>query len=217
MGWFASLFLGASVAACSGLRAFLPLLEIALISRHHLVAGFRVPETLRWLESDPALIALGVLTVLEILSDKAPWVARFGDFLVLLLRPAASVVACLAVMRLPNITWEFGAALLVGLTVSLPILSLRSGNRHLGGGVATVMHPLLSLAEDVVAGVGAVAAFFSPVLVFLALVGSGFYLQARVRADLLRKAQRAPIASPLDGPPLAPGYGPPQPGPRPRR
>lgn len=213
MGWFASLFLGASLAACTGLRAFLPLLEVALLSRYHLVAGFRVPETLRWLESDPVLLGIAALAALEILADKLPLVARFADWLVLILRPAASVFACLAVMRLPNMTWEFVAALTVGLTVSLPFLSLRSGTRVLAGGrTGGFLSPTLSLAEDVLAGVGALLAFWSPVVVFLALVAGGFYLQTRVRLETLRRNAPPPVVPATDEPPPAPGYGPPQPG-----
>lgn len=213
MGWFASLFLGASLAACTGLRAFLPLLEVALLSRYHLVAGFRVPETLRWLESDPVIAGVAVLAVLEILADKIPLIARFADFLVLVLRPAASVFACLAVMRLPSLTWEFVAALTVGLTVSLPFLSLRSGNRVLvAGRTGGFISPALSFAEDAMAGVGALLAFWSPVVVFLALVTGGFYLQTRVRLDVLQRSLPAPEPPAGDEPPPAPGYGPPQPG-----
>lgn len=218
MGWFASLFLGASLAACTGLRAFLPLLEVALLSRYHLVAGFRVPEALRFLESDGVITAIAVLAALEILADKIPLVARFADLLVLILRPAASVFACLAVMRLPSMTWEFVAALTVGLTVSLPFLSLRSGTRVLGGGkTGGFISPGLSFAEDAMAGVGTLLAFLSPVVVFLGLVAGGFYLQTRVRLDMLERSRPAPPPPSGDEPPPAPGYGPPQPGLRQRR
>ncbi len=208
MGWFASLFLAACLAACTGLRAFLPVLEVALASRFGLVGSYRVPTDLRWMESDPFLVAVGLLALLEIVSDKIPWVARVFELPLLILRPMAGVLACFAVLQMPTVAWNFTAALAVGLLFSQPILRLKTGFRMIRWQWNRAwVNPGLSLAEDLLAGGAAMLAFFHPVPVLLALLGLAFWLLTRVRLDLYRRSME-PEALPAQ--PTGPliGYGP---------
>lgn len=208
MGWFASLFLAACLAACTGLRAFLPVLEVALVSRFGLVGSFRVPADLRWMESDLFLGAVGLLALLEVISDKIPFVARVFELPLLVLRPVAGVLACFAVLQMPTVAWNFTAALAVGLLFSQPLLRLKTGFRMIRWQWNRAwVNPGLSLAEDVLAGSATVLAFFHPVPVLLALLGLAFWLLTRVRLDLYRRSME-PEALPVSPAEPLIGYGP---------
>jgi len=208
VGWFASLFLAACLAACTGLRAFLPVLEVALASRFGLVGSFRVPADLRWMESDLFLLAVGLLALLEIVSDKIPWVARVFELPLLILRPMAGVLACFAVLQMPTVAWNFSAALAVGLLFSQPILRLKTGFRMIRWQWNRAwVNPGLSLAEDVLAAGATILAFFHPVPVLLAMLGLAFWLLTRVRLDLYRRSME-PDAKPAEPAGSLIGYGP---------
>ena len=62
--------LGIALAACCGLRAFLPLFVAAMAAR----AGTPglLGEHFTWLESTPALVGLGVAVIVEMAADKIP-------------------------------------------------------------------------------------------------------------------------------------------------
>ena len=68
--------MGVSLAACAGLRAFLPLLVVGAFGR----LGF-VPLTgaFEWLSSWPALAVFGVAVVVELAADKFPVVDHLLD------------------------------------------------------------------------------------------------------------------------------------------
>lgn len=208
MGWFASLFLAACLAGCTGLRAFLPVLEVALVSRYGLAGSFRVPADLRWMESDIFLMAVGAMALAEIVSDKMPWVARIYELPLLLLRPVAGVLACLAVLHMPTPATNFAAALAVGLLFSQPILRLKIGFRMIRWQWNRAwVNPGLSLAEDLLAGGATLLAFFNPVPVLLALVGLAFWLLTRVRLDLYRRSMEPEATAQTPSVPMT-GYGP---------
>lgn len=210
MGWFASIFLAACLAACTGLRAFLPLFIVTEISRQGLAGAFRIPEPLRWLESDQVVVVLGVLALLEVLADKTRLVAYIFEVPLVLLRPVAGVLACFAVLRLPTVGMNAVTALALGLLFSQPLLRLKSSFRTIRWQQdRTFVHPVLSLAEDVLVGLSTLVAFFHPVPVLLALVGLAFWMLTRVRMDLYQRLQApgAPEVSSERTPPPT-GYGP---------
>ena len=208
MGWFASIFLAACLAACTGLRAFLPVLEVALASRFGLLGAFRVPDDLNWMESDRFLVAVGLLAFLEVVADKIPWVARVFEVPMVILRPFAGVLVCFAVLQMPIADWNFILALAVGLLFSQPLLRLKTEFRLIRWQWNRAwVNPGLSLAEDLLAGSATILAFFHPVPVLLALLGLAFWLLTRVRLDLYRRSMEpeAPPEQPAE--PLT-GYGP---------
>ncbi len=183
---------GVSLAACCGLRAFLPPLIVGIAVRFgaaDLLFGepIQLNAAFDWVTSTPALIALGVAVVIEILADKVPWVDHVLDMVETVIRPAAGFfVVAASLEALPPI-----AAGLVGLV--------------LGGGVAGGVHvakskirvlstlgtgglgsPFISVAEDVVAGVGSLLALFLSVFAALAIIVGGFLTFRGVRRYLKR-------------------------------
>ena len=205
------------MASCTGLRAFLPVLEVALVSRFGLAGKFQVPASMVWIESDYFLVPVGLLAVVEIVADKVPSVGRAVELPLVFLRPLAGVTACFAVLDLPTPTMNVLAAMAVGLLFSQPILRLKAGWLMVRWQVSrTFVHPGLSLAEDVLAGVAPLLAFKSPVSVFLALVALAFWLLTRIRLGLYRQSLGEEGTDPAEKPPPQTGYGPRPPATGPR-
>jgi hypothetical protein len=178
---------GIGLAACAGLRAFLPLLVVGACGR----AGWiGLSSPFEWLASWPALVVFGVAVVVEILSDKIPVIDHLLDVVQGAVKPAA------------------GAALVVAVVTDLtPLQSTVLGILG-GGGAAAVVHvakakvrllssaltsglgnPILSLLEDVVTGFGSVVAILAPLLVLLFFAASLFLLFLLLRRFHLRSAR----------------------------
>ncbi|MFQ6130586.1 MAG: DUF4126 domain-containing protein [Armatimonadota bacterium] len=180
------LMMGVSLAACAGLRAFLPLLLLGLIARFtdHVELG----RSYQWLASDPALIVFGSATLIEVAADKWPALDNVLDALQSIVRPLAGVIAASAVLEeLSPLT-----ATIVGLVLGAPVAAkvhltkagVRLVSTHTTLGLA---NPLVSVAEDVTSLAGStLAAFLPPVAFALAVLGLylAFRLSAKVRREL---------------------------------
>jgi len=152
---------GIAIAAACGLRAFLPLLALGLAARFgvlHLRPGAE------WMAGDPALWALGIATVLEILSDKVPVIDHALDAVGTLIRPAAAWLGAFAVLQGWGSPWAQIAALVLGAG-ALAVHGVKAKTR-LGSTVATAGHanPLLSVVEDSGVLVLVALAIFVPLL-----------------------------------------------------
>ncbi|HBP17621.1 MAG TPA: DUF4126 domain-containing protein, partial [Planctomycetes bacterium] len=108
-----SLAVGLSLAASCGLRAFLPLFVLAIVSRLGPESLSLIQsESLQWLQSTPALIALGVAVVAEVTADKFPAVDHLLDLIQGPVRTIAGGLTCVAVVgHLP--VWATALAAIV--------------------------------------------------------------------------------------------------------
>ena len=179
--WLA-LAAGVGIAAACGLRAFLPLLILGLASRFlHL----QLDPHVRWLASDPALVALGAATVLELAGDKIPIVDHFLDAIGLALRPAAAWLGAYAVLVQWPEPWGAIVALILGtgaLGLTLLHAKLRLGSTVFTGGAA---NPVISVAEDLFTLLLVALALLAPLFV---LVLVAFWLFTIVRRRRRREA-----------------------------
>jgi len=157
---------GIAIAAACGLRAFLPLLALGLAARFGLL---HLRPGAEWLAGDPALWALGIATVLEVVSDKVPVVDHMLDAVGTLIRPAAAWLGAFAVLQGWGSPWAQIAAFVLGAG-ALAVHGVKAKTR-LGSTVATAGHanPLLSVLEDSGVLVLVAAAILAPLLA-LALV-----------------------------------------------
>ena len=184
-----SVALAIGLAACAGLRAWLPLLLAGLLSRAGLL---ELGDSFQFIGSTRALILFGVATVIEIAADKIPAVDHALDGISTVLRPAAGTLLAASVM------WRIDdplTALAVGLAVGVPSALvphaaksvLRTASTVLTGGLA---NPIVSVVEDVLTFVLFVATVLVPVAVaaFLLLV-----TLLVVRRWLRRQQQPPPV------------------------
>jgi hypothetical protein len=184
-----SLALGIALAACAGIRAWLPLLLAGGLAR----AGYlELGPSFQFLGSNQALVLFGVATLIEVAGDKIPTVDHALDALSTLLRPAAG--ALLAASALWQISDPL-TALALGTAVGAPAAlvphaaksTLRAASTALTAGLA---NPVLSLLEDVLALALFALAVLVPLAVVLALALLALYAARR-------RSQRLEASAPL--------------------
>jgi hypothetical protein len=164
-----SVALGIGLAACAGIRAWLPLLLAGALARGGVI---ELGTSFQFIASDRALALFAVATLVEIVGDKIPAVDHALDALSTVLRPAAGALLAASVM------WQISdplTAIALGVAVGAPSALvphaakslLRAGSTALTGGLA---NPVLSLLEDAAALVLFVLAVVVPVLVAAGLL-----------------------------------------------
>lgn len=172
-----ALLAGVGIASAAGLRAFLPLLALGAAGR---LGWLTVHESVRWLSSDAALIALGAAAVLEIAGDKIPVVDHALDVVGTVLRPAAGWLGAYALMPEWPAPWPAIVAFVLGSS-ALAVHGLKAKTR-IGSTAVTAGagNPFLSVLEDVAALLLIGLALLLPV-VFLLGIGIGVWFFSRRR------------------------------------
>jgi hypothetical protein len=161
---------GIGLAACAGLRAFLPLLVVGLAGRFELVT---LSQSYDWLSGWPALMVFGVAVAVEIAGDKFPVVDHLLDTIQTFVKPCAgalltaSVVSDWSPLGL-TVVWIITGGATAGI-VHLAKAKLRVISTATTAGLG---NPALSVAEDVAVVAGSAVSLAAPVLLLL-LFGVG--------------------------------------------
>lgn len=174
-----SLAMGIGLAACAGIRAWLPLLMAGGLARWGII---ELGQSFQFISSDRALILFGVATVIEILADKVPAVDHALDSLSTVLRPAAGSLLAASVL------WQVSdplTALALGVAVGAPTSLvphaakslLRAASTTFTGGLA---NPFISILEDLMAVALFVLTVLIPVVVAAMLVLVGLLVARRI-------------------------------------
>ena len=187
------LAMGFALAACVGLRAFLPLLAAGLLARYGYV---NLGESFAWMETTPALLVFGSALVFEVLADKVPILDHALHAVEAFVKPmAATLLAASLFTNLDPLT-----AMILGLigggTIAGAVHALRGGTRVLStaatGGLA---NPILSLFDDLLAVVGVGFAIVLPIiaaLIVLLLVVLGVRMLRRASRGKPPRSRAAP-------------------------
>ncbi len=177
--WLSALGLAVALAACAGLRAWLPLLLAGTLSR----AGvLELGESFAFLSTTKALVIFAAAALLEIAADKLPALDHALDALSTLLRPAAgSLLAASAI----GVVSDPLTALVLGVAVGAPSslvphagkAVLRTASTAFTGGLA---NPVLSALEDAATLVLFALAVLVPLLIACAVIVAGFFVARRM-------------------------------------
>lgn len=160
--------MGVSLAACAGLRAWLPLLCVGLLAKYGVLP---VHPAFEFLARTDVLIVFSVASVLELLGDKVVAIDNFLDAVGTVARPAAGtlVTASLFTSMDPAVSMMLG--LVLGGGTALTIHSGKAAVRahstaasplHLGAG-----NTALSVGEDIISIGGIGLAVWLPVVAFV--------------------------------------------------
>lgn len=167
--WVLPVLLGVGLAAATGFRTFLPLLMLGLAARFDLF-GVKLAAAMDWLDSTPALAALGAATAIELVADKIPMVDHALSAVGTVARPVAGAVAVGAALVSLDPMVAAIAGLIIGAPTAMAMHAAQAGTRVVSttttGGLG---NPVVSVVEDIVAFVTVVVAFLAPVLVPLIL------------------------------------------------
>jgi hypothetical protein len=159
---------GIALAACAGLRVFLPLFAAGAAARFF---DWPLASSMQWLSGDASLVTFGMASVVEIVADKVPALDHLLDAAQTFLAPAAG--AMVAVSSLSDLSPV--AALAVGIITGAPIaggVHLLAATTRLGSSALTLGagNPVLSVIEDVLASVGVLLAFVIPLVVVIGIL-----------------------------------------------
>lgn len=188
METFFSVLIGLGLSAACGFRVFVPLLVMSLASRSgvgHLVLG----DGFAWIGSNPALIAFGAATLLEIAGYYIPWVDNVLDAVA---TPTAIIAGILVSASAftdvsPFLKWSL--AILAGGGTTAMFQGLTATARQISsfttGGLG---NPLVATIEAGGSALLAVLAITLPILASFVVFGLLFLA---VRWLLLRRPARA--------------------------
>lgn len=163
-----SIALGIGLAAATGFRVFIPLLVAGLAAR----AGWLpLNDSFVWLQSTPALVALGTAAVLETLAFYIPGLDHLLDVLAGPLAVVAGVLASVSVMVdvPPEIRWPIAVIAGGGIAAITKGTSavIRAKSAAITGGLG---NPVVSTAETASAATVSVLAIVAPLLCLVGVV-----------------------------------------------
>jgi hypothetical protein len=183
------ILMGVSLAACAGLRAFLPLLAAGLAVRF---GWWPVQDWYRWAGSNEALITFGVATVLEILADKVPGLDHVLDVLHTVARPVAGALVAMGAFSQVSPSYAVALGIIIGAPLAAGFHVTKAGTRAVSTATtAGIANPVLSLAEDFAALFGVGLALVAPVLSVVLLIGIGIMIYQIVRWRRRKAENRA--------------------------
>ena len=178
------LALGIGLAACAGLRAWLPLLMAGGAAR---LGWLELGHSFEFLATNRALLILGLASLVEIAADKVPALDHALDLVSTVLRPAAGSLLAASVL------WPINDPLVatcVGIAVGAPTALVPHATKSLLRAASTTFtaglaNPLLSVAEDV-------SVFFLFFLVILVPLMTLAMLSLLLFLILLRRRRATP-------------------------
>jgi Domain of unknown function (DUF4126) len=178
---FASLLTSAGLGTGAGLNAYATMLVFGLLARWQ-PQHFAGPLP-RFFASTPVLSVIAILYVVEFVADKVPAVDHVWDVIHTFIRPVAgAVVAWAAVSHesLPHGVVIVATALAgtAAFSAHATKAMTRVASTMATGGLG---NPMLSLAEDVLAFIGAIAALLMPLLVLVLFVAVLVFFLLRLR------------------------------------
>lgn len=193
-----SIALGIALAACAGLRAWLPLLAVGLSVRFGVLP---LGDSFLFLGSNTALTVFLLATAIELLADKIPVVDHALDSLSTVLKPAAGIVLAASVL------WTVDdpiVAVALGVMVGTPASLLPHTAKATVRGVlspltAGLAAPVLSVIEDVIAFGLVALAILAPFVVAAGVVLFALVTGRFVRRRMARNSEASP-----DSPTAAP-------------
>jgi len=185
MEWVVSIALGIGLAAASGLRIFLPLL-VAGLAAH---AGWiDLSDHFAWLNSTPALFALGTAALFEVLAYYVPGVDHLLDVLAAPAAAIAGILASAAVMTnvSPQLQWPIaiiaGGGIATFTKATSALFRAKTGIATAGLG-----NPVVSTAETVGATSLSLFAILAPLVCFILVLLLVVWLGRKVSNFFRRK------------------------------
>ncbi|WGM38157.1 DUF4126 domain-containing protein [Caulobacter sp. NIBR1757] len=167
--WILPALLGVGLAAATGFRTFLPLLGLGLAAKFQLF-GMQLADAMSWLDSTPALIALGLATVIELAADKIPAVDHALSAVGTIIRPIAGAVAAGAAFSNFDPMVAAIAGLIIGAPTALAFHAAQAGTRVVSTSTTLgLANPFISVGEDIAAIFTTLLAMLAPVLIPLLL------------------------------------------------
>jgi hypothetical protein len=195
---FLTICIGIGLSAACGFRVFVPLLCLSIAAHVNYVT---LSPGFAWIGSTPAMIALGVATVLEICAYYIPWLDNLLDTVAIPAATVAGIVATASVITDIDPFFKWTLAVIAGggiaTTTQLTTTKARVTSSATTGGLG---NPFIATIENVLSTVLSVVAVIWPFvaigLVVLVLVACGLiiFYTARALMKVFKRKQESPGA-----------------------
>ncbi|MDX1388280.1 MAG: DUF4126 domain-containing protein [Acidobacteriota bacterium] len=182
--------MGVGLAACAGLRAFLPLFVVSIAAK---TGYLPLADRFDWLGTWPAIIVFGVAVAVELLSDKIPLVDNALDVVQGVIKPAAGAMIAVAVLSELSPLEATVLGIMAGGSAAGIVQLVKAKVRVVSSTLtAGIGNPILSLGEDLISLLGSIVAIVVPfALLVIAAVFLTFLLLA-IRRFRQRAARLQP-------------------------
>lgn len=157
--------MGFGLSACAGLRAWIPLFIVSLLSHFDVIT---LNEKMAFLSSTNFIWACSAATVLELAGDKIPWLDHFLDAAGTVIRPAAGIVLASAVITDSDPT-VMAIAGIIGGSTSLTVCAGKASARALVS-VVPFGRTTASFLEDAASVLGSLLGILLPIIGFILCV-----------------------------------------------
>ena len=148
--------MGVGLAACAGLRAFLPLLVVGIAGR---LDWIPLTSRFEW------LVIFGVAVVVEVLADKIPLVDNLLDVLQGFVKPIAGTILMASVVTELEPAHRVALALILGAGTAGAVQLTKAKLRLLSSATtAGTGNPVLSVGEDASSLFGSLLALVAPLV-----------------------------------------------------
>lgn len=162
------IMMGISLAACAGLRAWLPLLVVGILAK---TGYIQLSQSFAFLSNTKLLVVFAIATIIECLGDKIIAVDHLLDAFGTILRPVAGTVLAIAVMAGLDPIVASTVGVIIGGGTALTIHSgktvLRAKSTMFAAFHGGTANAALSFAEDFSAIVGLAISIFVPIVAFI--------------------------------------------------
>lgn len=170
-----SICLGIGLAAAVGFRVFVPLFLLSLAAHYQWIP---ISESWQWIGDWPAIIALGLATLLEIAAYLIPWLDNLLDTIAIPLAAIAGTTVMLSTITelSPLLSWAL-AIIAGGGTAS--VIKTGSSSARLGSSLQTagIANPAIGLFETLGSVLLVVISFVSPIIAVLLVIIVLYFLR----------------------------------------
>ena len=161
------LAMGLGLSACAGLRAWIPLLIVSLLSHFELIS---LNEKMAFLGSIQFIWVCGFATVIELAGDKLPWLDNALDVIGSVLRPASGIILAAAVFTNSD-PIVIAVAGIIGGSTALTVSAGKTAGRTVvsslmpfHGGIGNIA---ISFVEDAISIFGSILGVLFPIFAIL--------------------------------------------------
>lgn len=157
-----SICLGIGLAASVGFRIFLPLLVLSIATYYDVVP---LQDSWQWIGQFPALMTIGIATILEILGYFIPWFDNVLDSIAIPLAAIAGTAVMLATMVEVDTYIRWTLAIIAGGGTA-SIISIAAGSTRAASSASTggLGNPIVATVETLGATALSVISVFVPIL-----------------------------------------------------
>ena len=188
MGSAVSVFSAFGLSASAGLNAYLPLLIVAICGKLEI---FKLEKPFDALTSWWTIGVLIVLLIIEMVADKIPAVDTINNLINTIIRPAAGAILFAASANvITNVSPVI--SIILGLLVAGGVHAAKTISRPvITAATAGTANPVVSVLEDILAGITSLLAVLLPWMVMvIAVTGIVLFLWWRLRRIERQNAAR---------------------------